>query len=163
MALTLTTARLYAWYWFFATWSELRRETQGDALHPFWHTFAVNFIPIWGWLRSYIHLQRIHYLEARSDMKTDFHAIAATVILIGTSVVEWGTLFMVLVGTEIPFVLPLLLWAADGFVLAWAQSTLNAIWRALPGDSLPVRVHPLEWGALVVGTIFRVSEYLLRG
>jgi hypothetical protein len=59
ISLTMATFGLYAFYWLFATWRELKRESGDTSMHPFWHMLGIAIVPIYGWIRFYAHMRTI--------------------------------------------------------------------------------------------------------
>jgi hypothetical protein len=54
--LTVASFGLYAFYWFFSTWRELRAELSDDSMHPVWHALSTA-APIYGLFRVHAHMR----------------------------------------------------------------------------------------------------------
>jgi hypothetical protein len=139
------TFGLYAFYWLFSTWKQLKQEQDDPAKHPFWHTLAM-LVPIYGLFRFHAHMRAIRDLTRAAGASTNLSPGLALVLWVVLNVVErlggHGDLGnWVIVASA----------CGEALVFAWAQAALNSAWRALPGGALPARIHPLQWVVLVIG------------
>jgi hypothetical protein len=153
-ALVGLTFGLYAFYWLFATWRQIKREDGDQGKHPFWHTLAM-LVPIYGLFRFHAHMRAIRDLAREAGVRTGLSPALALLGWIVLNVVEriggrgpvgnW-----VIVASAL----------AEGLLFAWAQAALNSAWRALPGGAPPAQVHPLQWLLLLVGGVLSVAAIL---
>jgi hypothetical protein len=153
-ALVGLTFGLYAFYWLFASWRQLKQEDDDPTMHPFWHTLAM-LVPIYGLFRFHAHMRAIRDLARRAGAATNLSPGLALLIWIALNVVERlggrGELGnWVIVASA----------CGEGVLFAWAQAALNRAWRLLPGGAPPPHAHPLQWVVLVVGGLLSAVAVL---
>jgi hypothetical protein len=151
VALSLATFGLYPYYWLFATWRELKAEQSDERKYPVWHMLAIVFVPIYGLFRFHAHMREIETLAVANRAPDSFSPRQC--LLVWMVVGALSAASHRLWPDEVVW-FDLLIYAATGGMLVWAQSTLNATWRTLPRGAAPFRVHPWEWVVLVVGGLF---------
>jgi hypothetical protein len=155
-ALSFATFGLYWFWWFGATWSEMKRELRDDTMHPFGHVLAL-FVPIYWLFRVHAHYRTIKEL---------LESVGATVAL------RPGQMVLVLMAASFMGNLTwrthgpaafLAVLIADG-LLAWAivqgQRLLNSYWEAASGGSAEGGVRAGEWVVLALGAAIALILYL---
>lgn len=150
IALMVATFGLYGPYWVFATWREIKREADNSSLHPIWHTLAVAFIPIYGWIRFFDHVRTIRRLAVSTGADTTLSPGLCLWLFIITAVINRLTVRIEPWTPTPPSLDPIVL-AIDVILVAWPQAALTAAWKRLPGGAAPFHVHSFEWLLLILG------------
>jgi hypothetical protein len=151
LALCVTTFGLYSFYWFYATWRELKEEYRDPAMRPVWHTLAILFVPIYGLFRFHAHFRMIRELADRYGVSTSLSPGWAVIGWLITNAYSNGTLRLLARGIESPFWLDLVFTLIDAGLIVWAQSALNASWKSAATRPTLSRVHPVEWAVMIIG------------
>ena len=147
---SIFTAGLYFFYWFYLTWKQLDSETD-DNHYPVWHALSL-FVPIYGLLVFYRHMEVIRDTSIRAGVATNLVprlAVALAIVsavLDGTSTaVESAIATVALVLISIAFYIA---------IAAWGQSSLNRYWQWVasgrPRSEEDVAVQGGDWGGYAV-------------
>lgn len=111
LVMSVLSAGLYFFYWFYMTWKHYRDGT-GNEAYPVWHTLTL-FVPIYGLFRVHAHMRTYKELMTEEGM--------ATTISPGSSVVA----------ILVALVLPMVVIAG---LLFQVQRNMNQFWTSVYGD-----------------------------
>ncbi len=67
--LSIATFGLYPYWWFYATWRELKLEVDDPRMRPVWHALAIALVPIYNYFRFYAHMDLLS-MRRRYDAAT---------------------------------------------------------------------------------------------
>jgi hypothetical protein len=149
-ALVCLTFGLYAWYWFFDTWREIKRHDGDEAKRPVGHALAM-LVPVYGLFRLHAHMRTVAGLVRASGGVTSLSP--------GTAVVV-GIVVNVLCSTgshgKLGLALNLIALLLQGGLVAWAQAALNQAWYLHDPQARVRPTHPGHWVALGIGAIVSI-------
>lgn len=154
-ALSFATFNLYALYWLFATWRELKIERGDSSMRPGWHALSV-LGPIHGIYQYYVHMRTIRDLARSSGASTSFDPLVCMLAWLASSAIGLWSSVLSMQGVGNATWVSLAVLTFHGLLLAWAQSGLNAAWRALPGGARAYHLRPTARVVLVVGTLLQL-------
>jgi len=152
VALSIATFGLYGWYWLFATWRELRKESGRSSMHPFFHVLAILIVPIYGWFRFHAHMRTVSEFARSAGTATTLSPGLCVWLFILTTIVNRVTIRIEPWTPTVSYLDPMVL-AVDVILVAWPQAVLTEVWQKLPGGAAPFRVHWFEWLLLLLGGI----------
>ena len=148
-ALVSLTFGVYAFYWLFETWREIKRHDGDEGKNPLGHTLAM-LVPVYNLFRIHAHMRTIRELVQSSGGRTTLSA--------GTAVLVWMMAGVLLRLSDQPHLGWLFLVSAviQGGLVAWAQAALNQAWY-LNDPRAPIRrTHPGTWVVLAVGAVLTI-------
>jgi hypothetical protein len=154
-ALVCLTFGLYAVYWFFDTWREIKRHDGDEGKRPVGHALAM-LVPVYGLFRLHAHMRTIAGLVRASGGVTSLSP--GTAVVVGIVV---NGLYSTGSPGKLGLALNLLALVLQGGLLAWAQAALNQAWHLHDPQARVRPTHPATWVALGVGAI--VSLLVLIG
>ena len=132
LLVSVLSAGLYLFYWFYLTWKQLDSETT-DEHHPVWHALTL-VVPIYGLFRMHRHVAVIKELAVGAELATSLSPGLAVVLLLISNVLGWSSLRI----TEpvVLMVLGLLSTALTTALVVVAQGGLNEYWEKVRGADL---------------------------
>lgn len=144
--LTFATGGLYLIVWAGLSWSIMKRARGEAAMRPVGHALSLA-VPFYMVFRARAHFATINDLLQRAGVRERANVPLALAVFVGIPAA-------LIVGGDprlaLPQGLPLLSAAACAAVVAgYGQHHLIRAVRADTGSSVVVRIHPLEWIALV--------------
>jgi hypothetical protein len=151
-ALIVATSGLYAAYWLYATWRELKRELKDPSMSPIGHVLAF-LVPFYSYYRLHAHLRTIRDLSDRAGASTSLSTGLCMLVWLAASAVDAIQLQVAMRGGSSLPIVSLATTVAFAMVVAWAQAGLNTAWATLPKGAPPFRVHPVEVILLCLGPV----------
>lgn len=160
---TFTTLGFFGLWWFYATWSELKREYQDEKMHPVWHTLT-QLVPVYSYFRFHAHMEAIYSVANTYKVAVPLSAGTLTLIYFISTVSNRALdrvidQFAQQVPAELLFVLVglfLLSFFGFGLVTAFGQDVLNRSWRVSPGGGVACPIHPVQWLLVILGSLLWV-------
>ena len=156
-ALSFATFNLYAFYWLFATWRELKTERDDSSMRPGWHALSI-LGPIHGIYQYYLHMRAIRDLARSVGASTSFDPMVCMLAWLVSSAIGLVSTVLSMQGVGSATWVSLAVLTFHGLLLAWAQSGLNVAWRGLPGGARRYQLHPAMRVVLVVGTLLQIMS-----
>jgi hypothetical protein len=148
--LTAGTLSIYFFVHLGLMWAEMKRARQDPSMNPVAHALA-QLVPFYGWFRFHAHVRTLDELLESAGSSQRLSAGRATVTYIIVS------LFAVLAGSEAtPDWMILPAYAAYGGFAAWRQRALNGYYDLASQNTVPERVHPVEWVIMIIGGLFLI-------
>jgi len=151
--LSIATFGLYPYWWFYATWRELKLEVDDPRMRPVWHALAIALVPIYNYFRFDALMYLIRERALLASVPNSLHPGWCVVVWIITSAYSTASFRLFLRGAQTPIWVDIAVSAVEGALIAWGQSALNSTWRASTPGSARERVHPVEWAVIGVGAI----------
>ncbi len=158
-ALSVATLNLYALYWIWATWRELKAEWADASMRPGWHAASI-LGPVHGVFQYYRHMQAILELARANGVATSFSPLACVLLWLATTLAGFAVPLLALQGAAVPPYGALLIVLSQAPLVLWAQSTLNHVWLTLPGGAPAYRASPWAWPTIAIGTLFQLLPLL---
>jgi hypothetical protein len=155
--LSFATFNLYAFYWLFATWRELKIERGDRSMRPGWHALSIVG-PIHGIYQYYAHMRAIRDLARSAGAATSFDPMVCMLAWLTSSAIGLVSTVLSMQGVSSATWVSLAVLTFHGLLLAWAQSGLNVAWRALPGGARRYQLHPVTRVVLLVGLLLQVMS-----
>ena len=154
---TILSAGLYLFYWFYLTWKQLAGETRGDH-RPVWHALTL-FVPVYSLFRMHRHVRIIEELLAGKSLPTSLSAGTAVVLLIVANVLSWTQLGISnWAGGVVISVLGTIITTA---LITLTQEGLNKYWESVKGSDLTdARIGVGEVVFVVLGLVAWVGVFL---
>ncbi|MBI4338682.1 MAG: zinc ribbon domain-containing protein [Chloroflexi bacterium] len=151
--MTVISAGLYLFYWFYLTWKHYRDYSGAEAF-PVWHALTLG-VPVYGLFRTHAHVRTFKELAANAGVETSLSpgwVVAGVAVL---SALQWVPSVAGWVGfapSPIPkLFLSLLSIAIATWVMVHVQANLNTFWRSLRSiRALPVKTG---FGEVLLGVI----------
>ena len=154
VAMTVLSAGLYIFYWFYLTWKHYRDSTDEEA-YPVWHALTL-LVLIYGVFRTHAHMRVYRELMSRQGVTTTISpawAVAAMVAI--TLLTFFVERYPVATQTEANTIAALLVISVA--ILAWllihVQGNLNRYWAQVFGRVNSLGFSLLELAITVIGLL----------
>lgn len=141
----------YGFFWLWMSWRELKRIRGDTSMRPFWHAFAIFFVPLYGLFRLHAHFRTIdEHLKAGSVPVRAGAGLLTLVFFLLLTILYGGlVLGIAAASTNAPASLaPLSIFVVGGayaYMVGTGQDALNAYYRSVSGIDIPERAHALEY------------------
>ena len=170
LLLSVLSASLYGFYWFYITWKHYRDHSGDETNFPVWHALT-QLVPIYNLFRVHHHVRVYERLMAGMGLRTTISAGTATTLMAMSLIVGVASLVMVNANINeqvsqseavISFILSLVSVVIPWFVMYQVQANLNRYWLAYAERNPGVSITTSEVGAgAVVLTLIGVLFWVL--
>ena len=157
----------YGFFWLWMSWRELKRIRDDTSMHPFWHAFAIFFVPLYGLFRLHAHFRTIDELLKAGSVPVRAGAGLLTLVFFLLLTILYGGLVLGLGAADTnatASLAPLSILVVGGayaYMVGTGQDALNAYYRSMSGVDVPERGHALEYLFIVLfGLAFFGQLYL---
>ncbi len=171
LLLSLLSANLYGFYWFYITWKHYRDHSGDEMNFPVWHALT-QLVPIYNLFRLHHHVRVYENLMVAVDMRTTIAAgTAVTLMVIALAVGVISLVIVPPVGNQeisqseetISFVLTIVSAVIQWFVMYQVQANLNRYWLSYADRNPGVSITMSEIGTgAVVLTLIGVLFWVIR-
>lgn len=77
VVLSVVTLGFYCFFWYWATWRELKQETKEKSMRPFWHLLSL-FVPVYQLFQVFAHFKAIKKLGVQHSRIQDVVFVAVS-------------------------------------------------------------------------------------
>ena len=169
MLLSVLSASLYAFYWFYITWKHYRNHTGDEMNFPVWHALT-QLVPFYNLFRVHHHVRVYEHLMQGVGLRSTIAAGTAFVLMAIS--LATGVVSIVMVNSNVNeqvsqseaviyFALTLVSVVIPWFVMYLVQANLNRYWLTYAGRNPGVSITTSEVGAgaiilTILGILFWV-------
>lgn len=150
VALTFATFNIYFFFWFGATWAELKRERNDDTMHPLWHALTL-VVPFYGLFRVHAHFRTLNELLETVGLKRRVSPGGAVLSVIGAAIL--ARISNLPIGSVAVLVVLILSCGLLSLLLAQGQRALNEYYGVLPVPAIPENLKWFEWVLVALGVV----------
>jgi hypothetical protein len=151
IALSVATFGFYVFWWFGASWAEMKRELDDSKMHPFWHAVSL-IVPLYCWGRIAAHFQTLNRLRQNRQISPAMAPFLAVVLGVIYYVASSASARLPL-SSDLAGISGIAAMFAVATLIAGGQSSLNGYFQSFKreGCVFPARIRVGEWLTLVVG------------
>ena len=170
LLLSVLSASLYAFYWFYVTWKHYRDHTGDDMNFPVWHALT-QLVPIYNLFRVHHHVRVYEHLMQGVGLR--FTIAAGTAFVLMAISLATGVISIVMVYSEVnehvsqaeyvvSYVLSLVSVVIPWFVMYLVQANLNRYWLSYADRNPGVSIATSKVGAgAVILTMLGILFWVL--
>ncbi len=160
--MTVLSAGLYLFYWFYLTWKQYRDSTDEEA-YPVWHALTL-FVPIYNLFRSHAHMRVFREMMDGRRIYTTISPVWAVIVIIVTHVlsyIDWNIPSVTQAQVQTSLAMSMASMVAILALLLHAQSNINRYWIHVYGRVDSLGFSLLELAVTVIGILLWTNLFVL--